>query len=75
MIERLQQASQAEEHSNVDDTVGVTGEEEEEVVVELTTQAKVSFLVFLLSSAKLLVCFKIDQVLLQCVEILKRRYD
>jgi hypothetical protein len=47
VIERLQQASQAEEHSNVDDTVGVTGEEEEEVVVELTTQAKVSFLVFL----------------------------
>ncbi|XP_059453368.1 uncharacterized protein LOC132183915 isoform X2 [Corylus avellana] len=40
VIERLQQASQAEEHSNVDDTVGVTGEEEEEVVVELKTQAK-----------------------------------
>ncbi|XP_059433730.1 uncharacterized protein LOC132166893 isoform X2 [Corylus avellana] len=39
VIERLQQASQAEEHSNVDDTVGVTGEEEEEVV-ELKTQAK-----------------------------------
>jgi hypothetical protein len=45
VIDRLQEASQAEEHSNVDDSVGVTGEEEEEVV-ELTTQAKVSFLVF-----------------------------
>ncbi|XP_062176701.1 uncharacterized protein LOC133881710 isoform X4 [Alnus glutinosa] len=39
VIDRLQEASQAEEHSNVEDSVGVTGEEEEEVV-ELTTQAK-----------------------------------
>uniref|UniRef100_A0A2N9J4E0 Uncharacterized protein n=1 Tax=Fagus sylvatica TaxID=28930 RepID=A0A2N9J4E0_FAGSY len=35
VIERLQQASQAEQHSNREDSVGVTGEEGEE---ELTTQ-------------------------------------
>ena len=42
VIEQLQQASQAEQHSNREDSVGVMGEEGEE---ELTTQTNVSILV------------------------------
>lgn len=68
VIERLQQASQAED-AYADDEVGRTSkkEDEEEGLVESTTQAKVrAFWCFLFSSAKIILCFVTDRVNLQC---------
>lgn len=67
MIERLQQASQAED-AYADDEVGRTSKkEDEEELVESTTQAKVrAFWCFLFSSAKIILGFVTDRVNLQC---------